>query len=145
FPDTDPETDDDLDLDDDEAPCYPGYRTLPFQMEERVSENVTSCDEGIDQNESTSSEGVSVGDTEETPAIELLQEKSAASGISQEEVIPHQPNSIILDDEKIQAIREAMSGFTLPSPPEWANLDTVKLNEIINEKITPQLSCHKQQ
>ncbi|KAK6009323.1 transcription initiation factor IIF, beta subunit [Ostertagia ostertagi] len=136
FPDTDPETDDDLDLDDDEAPCYPGYRTLPFQMEERVSENVTSCDEGIDQNESTSSEGVSVGDTEEAPAIEggLLQEKSAASGISQEEVIPHQPNSIILDDEKIQAIREAMSGFTLPSPPEWANLDTVKLNEIINEK-----------
>ncbi|KAK6057755.1 hypothetical protein COOONC_04689 [Cooperia oncophora] len=152
FPDTDPDTDDDIDLDDEEVPEHAGYRTLPFQMEERVSGNVTSCDEGIDQNEPTSSDGNN-GDDEDMPVSnravsypirkefeKLVQEQNTSLKSFQDEAIPHRPNNIVLDDEKIQAIRKAMSGFTLPPPPQWANLDTSKLNEIIKEKITPQKS-----
>ncbi|KAK5986500.1 hypothetical protein GCK32_004862, partial [Trichostrongylus colubriformis] len=149
FPDTDPETDGDLDLDEDEVSCHAGYRTLPFQMEERVAENSTSCDEGIDQNDISSSDGNNNADDEGPPIVgnavsypirkefeKLIQEKSTSSKISYDEPLPHRPNSIILDEEKIRTIREAMSGFTLPPPPQWANLDNDKFNQIVKEKIS---------
>uniref|UniRef100_A0A7I4YRN0 Male-enhanced antigen 1 n=1 Tax=Haemonchus contortus TaxID=6289 RepID=A0A7I4YRN0_HAECO len=152
FPDTDPETDGELDLGDEEVPRYPGYQALSFQTEERSSENNISCDEGIDYSESTSSDDNKVNG-EVTPATgsavsypirkefgKLIQESSTSANVLKDEPIPHQPNNIILDEEKIQVIRKAMSSFTLPPPPQWANLDNVKLNEIIREKITPQKS-----
>lgn len=64
----------------------------------------------------------------------LIQDKSSSSRSLFEEPIPHRPNNIVLDAEKVEAIQEAMSGFVLPPPPHWANLDINRLTDIIKEK-----------
>ncbi|KAK6756394.1 hypothetical protein RB195_014670 [Necator americanus] len=129
-----------------EASPYPEYRTLPMQIEEPVAGNArTSKDSEEDyshfENSNLSvSEVISAVDTNATPSITMefeqcLRDSLSSSEISSHEEIPHMPTNITLDSEKIEAIRSAMSGLSLPPPPHMVNLDDNQLCEFIREKI----------
>ncbi|VDP41092.1 unnamed protein product [Heligmosomoides polygyrus] len=148
FPDTDPESDDGIDEADEETVGYSGYRALPLQGEEpSVESDVASEQQFVDENASATPDD-DTGESEGGAAVhaagvsypvmkefeKLIQDKSSSSRSLFEEPIPHRPNNIVLDAEKVEAIQEAMSGFVLPPPPHWANLDINRLTDIIKEK-----------
>ncbi|KHJ77937.1 hypothetical protein OESDEN_22443 [Oesophagostomum dentatum] len=114
---------------------YAQYQALPMQVEEENEDD--SEQNGC--NDSVLADETLLASSLVSPPIrkefEKLLQESASSKSTPEEVIPHQPVNISLDAEKIEAIRTAMSGFTLPPPPHMKNLDDQQLSAIIKEKL----------
>ncbi|WKY10440.1 hypothetical protein Q1695_002642 [Nippostrongylus brasiliensis] len=149
FPDTDPESDDEVASDDRRAVRRSGYRILTSQLEEPASDGgESSSEQHTDQSDEPpiskeddnlcADSGIAVCTAGVSYPIRKEFEKimnSASPPSLEEERIPHLPNNIDLDEEKVDAIRKAMSSFHLPSPPQWAGLDASRIGDLIIEKI----------
>ncbi|EYC11503.1 hypothetical protein Y032_0050g1948 [Ancylostoma ceylanicum] len=126
-----------------EASPYAEYRTLPIQVEEPVENAISSAEDSEDNTVNPDNPNTAAFQSTSTftavvsPPIrkEFEKDSSMSSKTSPDEMIPHQPTNITLDEEKIETIRSVMSGFTLPPPAHMANLDDHQLSEIIKEKL----------
>lgn len=130
------------DVDANEFTVHPGYRSL-MQLENPSTENGLSSDgfnecltETVILHDNGEVDANDMHITETDNYIKEIEERTSSTFETiSNEVIAHQPIDIFLDDEKIEIIRAAMSGFTLPTPPQWPSLNNSQLSDIIKEKL----------
>ncbi|CAJ0591448.1 unnamed protein product [Cylicocyclus nassatus] len=124
-----------------EASPYAEYQALPMQVEDPGDETEEDRNEGAGSNTVEPSTSISafVSPPIRKEFEKLLQESSMSMKKPTDEIIPHQPTNITLDADKIETIRTAMLGFTLPPPPHMANLDdrqlTFSVQKLLHLKI----------